>query len=169
MKKALLILLVLVFVCISCNKILPGEHAFIAFENNSSDTVYVVGGILNEELFDYKSMTISVGSPKKYCEVAPYSINYNTAGITGSGVAYSYENVFSRTKVAETCLVYVAPIYSTESIGEKPLFDCKLVCYELTFDDLVKLDFHLYYPPNEKMKYVKMDPPYETFSYILNK
>ena len=163
MKKVLLIIPVLVFVCISCDKILPGEHATLAFENNGSDTVYVNGGFLNVGLADFSPKNISIGLGAKYCEVAPNTINNKTAPIYGSGVAYSYEYVFSRTKTAERCLVYVVPFYSTKNIGEKPLYDYKLVCYELTFDDLVSLDFHLYYPPNEKMKYVKMDPPYETF------
>ncbi len=164
MNKRILIIAVLVSVCLSCNKILPGEHATLAFENNSSDTIYVVGGILNQGVDDYNSKKISIGRPKENCEVAPNSINYDTAPIYGSGVAYSYENVFSKTKTAERCLVYVVPFYSTENIGgNKPLYDYKLVCYELTFDDLVSLDYHLCYPPDEKMQHIKMDPPYETF------
>lgn len=41
--------------------------------------------------------------------------------------------------------------------------DVKIVSYDLTLEDLESLDFHLYYPPNERMSGVKMDPPYETF------
>ena len=165
MKIHLLIATLLVSVCFSCKKILPGEHASLAFENNSTETVYVVGGILNKGLDDYSSNAVSIGLPKEKCEVAPNSINYDTAPIHGSGVAYSYENVFSKAKTADRCLVYVVPFYSTENIGgHKPLYDYKLVCYELTLDDLVLLDYHLYYPPNEKMQNVKMDPPYESFA-----
>ena len=162
MRKIILINNLLVLFCISCNKILPGEHAKLALENNSSETVYVSGAYLDVGLFDYQSKKSSIGVPKESCEVAPHSINYHVADIYGSGVAYSYEYVFSRTKTAEKCLVFVAPYYSTVEIGEYlSLFDYKLVCYELTYKDLVSLDFHLYFPPNEKMKNVKMDPPYE--------
>lgn len=165
MKKYVLILASLVFFCSSCNKILPGEHATLVFENNSSDTVYVVGGILNKGVDDYGSKTTSIGLPKEKCEVAPNSINYNTAPIYGSGVAYSYENVFSKTKAADKCLVYVVPFYSTEKVGgNKPLYEYKLVCYELTFTDLLLLDYRLCYPPDERMQHIKMDPPFETFS-----
>lgn len=159
------LLLSVLFICISCNKILPGEHATLAFENNDSETVYVCGGILNAGVEDYSSTITSIGLPKEKCEVAPNSVNYHTSPIYASGVAYSYEYVFSRTKSADRCLVYVVPFYSTEEInGNKSLYDYKLVCYELTFEDLLSLDFHLYYPPNEKMKNVKMDPLYETFA-----
>ncbi len=150
-------------ICVSCSKVDQGEHAYLVFENNSPDTVYVDGGILNVELGDYWSQCTSIGLPKDRCEVAPGSINYETALIYSSGMTYSYEYVFSRAKTAERCLVYVVPFYSTEELG-KPLYDYKFVCYELTYEDLVLLDFHLYYPPNEKMKDVKMDPPYETFA-----
>lgn len=158
-------LFVLLSIVISCNKTLPGEHTSLAFENNSSNTVYVSKGILNKGLDDYGSKQVHIGLPKVKCEVAPNSINYDTAPIYGSGVSYSYENIFSRTKVAERCLVYVVPFYSTETLGTyEPLYDFKLVCYELTFNDLVSLNFHLYYPPNEKMKHIKMDPPYSSFT-----
>lgn len=163
--KSVLLIVSVVFICISCNKNLPGEHATLAFENNSSEIVYVSGGILNVGLDDYRSSSISIGLPKEKCEVAPNTINYDTAPIHGSGVAYSYEYVFSRANTAERCIVYVVPFYSTEEInGNKSLYDYKLVCYELTFEDLLSLDFHLYYPPNEKMKNVKMDPLYESFA-----
>ena len=41
--------------------------------------------------------------------------------------------------------------------------DAKIVSYELTLDDLINLDFHLYFPPNGKMRSIKMYPPYESF------
>lgn len=165
MRYCTLIIVILVSVCISCNKILPGEHAALVFENNSSNTIYVDGGILNVGIDEYGSKNTTIGLPKERCEVAPNSINYNIAPIYGSGVAYSYENVFSRTKNADKCLVYVVPFYSTEELGEdKPLYEYKLVCYELTFTDLLLLDYRLCYPPDERMQHIKMDPPFETFS-----
>ena len=165
MHKYLLIVSILVFFCTSCFKNMPGEHGTLAFENNSSDTVYVIGGILNTALADYRTKQRTCACDRKMCEVAPYSINYEIAPIYGSGVAYSYENVFFKTKVAERCLVYVVPFYSIDDKEEnKSLYDYKMVCYELTYEDLQSLGFHLYYPPNEKMKDVKMDPPYETFA-----
>lgn len=97
MRYCTLIIVILVSVCISCNKILPGEHAALVFENNSSNTIYVDGGILNVGIDEYSSKNTTIGRPKEQCEVAPNSINYNIAPIYGSGVAYSYENVFYRT------------------------------------------------------------------------
>ena len=164
-KVQVLVFVLIIFV--SCNKILPGEHTSLSFENNSSEFVYVSSCLLNEELSSYHGNTISLGYPRESCEVPPSSINHNAAPIYGPGVAYSYEYVFSRNKSAEKCLVYVAPFYSSKEIGsQEPLYNYKLVCYELTFEDLVSLDFHLYYPPNEKMKNVKMEPPYESFAAV---
>lgn len=161
MRTFLFAPIIIAFICVSCDKILPGEHVTLAFENNSLDTVYVDGGLLTE-LDSYRPNNISIGLPKKDCEVPPGTINYDTSPLVGAGICYSYEYVFSRTKTAKTCLVYVVPFYSTEASG-KPLYDYRLVCYELTIEDLVSLDFHLYYPPNEKMKNIKMEPPYSYF------
>ena len=60
--------------------------------------------------------------------------------------------------------MYVVPFYPDEEHPiTQPLYYYKLVCYELTLEDLQALDFHLYDPPNEKMANIPMDPPYKTF------
>lgn len=152
--------LAFVVIFISCSKVGPGEHGHLAFENNSSDTVYV------ENFFDdgHVYMDYHFGVSEEYCGIAPGSVNYETLSIYSSGMCYSYEYVFSKKKTYDKIYVFVVPFYPKESCPPKPLFSYRLVCYELTYEDLLSLDFHLYYPPNEKMKNVKMEPPYETFA-----
>lgn len=157
MQKCILTIAILVSACISCSRIRPGEHATLAFENNSSDTIYVVC-VPNDGVYDPSPRVVPTHFSKQSCEVAPNSINNDVAPLHFSGVAYSYEHYFSNTKNAKL-FVYIVPIYSRDN-----QYDNTLVCYELTREDLISLDYHLYFPPNEKMRHIKMDPPYETFS-----
>ena len=159
MRKVLLLVITLVLIYVSCTKVGPGEHAYLAFENNSSDTVYVDSFFPRDTVFPRPNR---FWESKEECGIAPGVINYKTLSIYSSGMTYSYEYIFSKTKTHEKVFVYVVPFYPQKGdYPPKPLYDYKLVCYELTFEDLVSLDYHLYYPPNEQMKNIKMDPPYE--------
>ena len=50
-----------------------------------------------------------------------------------------------------------------ENIEWKEIRDNYMILkrYDLSLEDLQKLDFTLYYPPTEEMKDIKMYPPYE--------
>lgn len=162
----LFLVLAVQLTCVLCSKVGPGEHGNLAFENNSLNTIYVAS-LFPENLEGQAPLPRRFNVSEKYCGIAPGEINYETLSLYSSGLCYSYEDVLLKSKSYDRILVYVVPFYPPEdSYLPKPLFDYKLVCYELTYDDLVFLDFHLYYPPNEKMKNVKMDPPYESFKII---
>ena len=161
-----LLVITLVLLYVSCSKVGPGEHAYLAFENNGLDTVYVESYFPEDSLFP---LPHRFSESKDGCGIAPGTINYKTLAICGCGLCYSYEFVFSKTKTSDRVFVYVVPFYPEEgNYPPRPLYDYKLVCYELTFEDLVSLDYHLYYPPNEKMKNIKMEPPYEEVCAKLN-
>ena len=159
MKTHILFFFTLVlFCCGSCSQVGPGEHGFLAFENNSSNTIYVRLASISE----IRSPSLFVmGSPKESCGIAPGSTKeVLTPG--SSGVPYSYEDVLS--KPGSKKYVIVVPFYPDKDHPiTQPLYYYKLVCYELTLEDLQALDFHLYYPPNETMANIPMDPPYKTF------
>ena len=160
MKKLFLLVLFIQIFCISCSKVRPGEHGYLIFENNSSDTIYV------ENTFSIPDIDILLSETPEDCGIAPGEINYNTLPICSSGMCYSYEYVLGK-KRDRSIFVYVVPFYPCREYheGEEliPIYDYRLICYELTFDDLVSLNFHLYYPPNEMMKNIKMEPPYSYF------
>ena len=116
--------LAFVVIFISCSKVGPGEHGHLAFENNSSDTVYV------ENFFDdgHVYMDYHFGVSEEYCGIAPGSVNYETLSIYSSGMCYSYEYVFSKKKTYDKIYVFVVPFYPKESCPPKPLFSYRLVC-----------------------------------------
>lgn len=160
MKNRSLVLL-LICCCSSCYHIREGEHAEFTFENNSQDTVYVDNwiwiwdspdmGVRSEYVFHVR---------KESCGVPPGTIK-SVCVLAFNNRVTSYEYAFTKTK---KCIVYAVPFYERPTnLPKKPLYDYKMVSYELTLDDLIALDFHLAYPPDERMKNVKMDPAYETF------
>lgn len=144
--------------CVAACSFRPkGEHWIIYFENNSQDTVLV---------FDYcwrwsKLMpepdirsSRGFGVPKENRLVIPETIK----GLyLLDDPDETYEQLFT---VTDSFIFYILP---ENYDGWQYHCDAKIVSYDLTLEDLVSLDFHLYYPPNEKMSGVKMDPPYETF------
>lgn len=149
MKKSLLFIILSGFV--ACYRIPPGEHGWLMFENNSDNTVYVTEHVA-KNMDALKSIPFS-GSKKSHT-VNPHEIN-NEAIPLGYNLTYeSYVNYYGRV------LIFVFPEYYDYSVSWERH---KIVSYELSLEDFVSLDFHLYYPPNEKMKNIKMDPPFETF------
>ena len=57
--------------------------------------------------------------------------------------------------------LYNSEILVCNSEYNDELDKCLLQEYEISFDDLEKLGWHLYYPPTPEMKDIKMWPPYE--------
>lgn len=144
---------------VSCDiyHIPDGEHNTLSFENNSKDVIYVNHMIWIWGGAEPSPRTQFVfGRSIELCEVAPGTINYNTCLHS-----FSYEYAFTTTN---HCIVYVVPFYAdSNNIPDKPLYDYKLVSYDLTLEDLISLDFHLSFPPDERMKKIKMDPSYDYF------
>ena len=57
--------------------------------------------------------------------------------------------------------LYNSEILVCNSEYNDELDKCLLQEYEISFDDLEKLGWNLYYPPTPEMKDIKMWPPYE--------
>lgn len=157
--KRFLFLFLWIYCIVSCDiyHVPEGEHNTLSFENSSKDTIYVNhliwtwGGDEPDPREDFLFHL-----PIEKCEVAPGKVNHDTCIIP-----FSYESAFTRTK---HCIVYVVPFYAdADNRPTKPLYDYKLVSYDLTIEDLNDLDFHLVYPPDERMKNIKMEPPYSYF------
>ena len=153
-KKSTLVFnyLIMIIGIVSCNNRPADEHYYLTVENFSKDTVYLadktwIGGG-GEPI---KGIVSS--KPKKSCMVVP-GINYRILPLREW---LTFEYMFTLTT---TYTVFVFPEYYNTKIDYD---EYKLVRYDLTFRDLQSLDYHVYYPPNEKMSGVKMDPPYESF------
>ena len=146
------IFLMMLVAMASCNKRHADDHYYLIVENASEDTVYLADKIwMGGGGEPIKGIVSS--RPKESCMVVP-GIN---DCILPLREWLTYEYMFTKTT---TYTVFVFPEYYNSKIEYN---EYKMVRYDLTLKDLQTLDFHLYYPPNDKMSGIKMDPPYSSF------
>lgn len=158
MKRVVIHSLLICCIFSSCVKQPHDGHLYLSFTNTSNNIVYVTdyywiwSDIMNDPGF-------RIDHPFHLSEEAHSVVSKTTRKLNIIAYYLTYEKIFTYT---DKYTVYVFSRYLDPG-DNKNFKECILVRYELTLEDLVSLDFHLYYPPNEKMKYVKMNPPYETF------
>ena len=149
MMRRLLIFIVLIS-AVSCDVIFhrdPNGHYYFACTNTSDNTVYI------DEFSPDVSIHYLFGYPEEFHRVDP--------GITNNRLCPSGRRTYeSYLRDKDILYIYVFPSYTDEAVV---LDDFKLVCYKLTLDDFIALDFRLSYPPDERMKDMEMDPPYNSF------
>ena len=153
-----------VFTCFCCNPIPDTEHTHLSFENNSDYDIALEREYGHEGGDPYYSQSdgsypfSDYGSNGAAHCVDSKTTNYNVMPLR----RYSFERLFNNI---DSYIVYVFPKRYTreewEAIGKPKWDDVKLVSYELTLNNLIELDSHLSFPPDERMKKVKMDPEYE--------
>ena len=123
---------------------------FIRFDNNSDTDVYIYMGLWGRGNSLYPDTTIGAevkcGVLFKKGETRYYSYNYD----------YNQEH----TNVL--CLfIFDANVFDTCSWGEIKKDYKILRRYDLSLQDIERLDRKISYPPTETMKNIKMYPPYE--------
>ena len=159
MKKRLLLFVVFVSLCLSCDRRPQDEHYYLVFENNSSYTVYVADHYwIWQDQADQVDLERSqpFHLPVEFHEIPAFSVNDYTIPLT---YWLTYEYMFTKTN---QYLVYVFPKMYDDAISWE---EKKLVKYILTLDDLKSLNFHLSYPPDERMKGIEMVPAYSSFAH----
>ena len=79
------------------------------------------------------------------------------------GIDLSWEYIYKNIIINDTMSVFIFDSEILENIEWKEIRDNYMILkrYDLSLEDLQKLDFTLYYPPTEAMKDIKMYPPYE--------
>ncbi len=150
MKKNILFIVLLEYAFVSCDILLhkdPNEHYYFACTNTSDNTIYI------DTFGPDVSIHYLFGYPIEFHRVDSRTTNNSLC----PGGWLSYESYLKEYNVI---CVYVFPSYTDEAVV---LNDFKLVCYKLTLDDFIALDFRLSYPPDERMKNMQMSPPYEIF------
>ena len=157
MTKHLFIIL-LVLCSLSCasdiyRPIPEGEHASLSFENNSTITIYIADRYFNGPYSKHRNEYYPFQLSERHCRVDPGTTKNDVDSVAG----YSYEELFTRINYYT---IYVLPRYYD---NDNSWMSDLLVQYDLTLEDLYSLDFHLAYPPDERMKSVKMEPSYEFF------
>lgn len=162
--KKLFLLFFSVFLVLACDKRDPKEHWVIYFTNNSDDTVMVFNyywSTYSDNTYeDPKKSDHRLRGPRNRYQVAPQMTRTDLFILREASPFIkkeTFERLFERI---ECYYIYVLP---NDYDGVSYHSDARIVCYGLTLDDLINLDFHLYYPPDEKMRGIYMDPPYETF------
>ena len=165
MKKYILPLLL--FLVLSCDKRPRNEHYFIYFTNTSSDVIYVGNWywIWGDKPDYLDSIYHPCNPPEEKLAVAP-----NTTNNSALALRYwlTYEYMFKHT---DTFTVYVFTDYFSASQHQDLSLDdlillrneLTLACYKLSLNDLVTLDYQLSYPPDERMRNITMEPPYESY------
>ena len=159
MRYCLLLCVCLGCICLSCNKRPANEHYYLSFKNTSSDTVYITN---HYWLYDNDRPVPG------FSRVHPFRLGPDDHAVPPGATKkevdrlqywLTYEYIFTKTDVFK---VYVLPVYVAP--GEDDGTWIPLVRYDLSLDDMVSLNYYLSYPPDERMKGVKMDPSYESFA-----
>jgi hypothetical protein len=151
MKTVNIILLCFfVFFCIiSCEKC---EYPLIKFENSSEKPIYITYDVYYPDTLSVR-LGISLGKDFK---VEPNS--YNTTAFNAA--PKGWETLFKRIS-SDTLMIYVFDAVKTDDPNDHtPMKDRILRRYDLSIEDLQRMDWILYYPPTEAMKDIKMWPPY---------
>ena len=146
----------LLWTTFSCVK---SKDYYINFENNSDKTVIV------SEAFDYPSD--SIGVLELFYSQPDISIKPKTSQLLFGGFekpsSWYIHFYHSQTEYAGYVSIYVMDAgvklrYDLETIQKDYMI---LARYDITQDDIERLDWKISYPPTEEMSTMHMYPPYK--------
>jgi hypothetical protein len=146
----IIILCLSMLICIvSCEH--NEQHIRIKFANKSGNSIYIV----------YDTYYPDTLSPR--LGVVPTKIYKAEPNETNSDALWcpkGWEKAFGRIS-SDTLMVFVFDAVKTDDPNDHtPMRDRILRRYDLSIDDLQRMDWVLYYPPTEDMRDIKMWPPY---------
>jgi len=148
MKKSLLCLFIIIFFngCGACNN----EKCIDFYNNSNKKTSMSIG-------WKYPDTTLENNHIRYFMHPSVFSFQKRV--ICEEGHA-SFEGLFLRQDTAMLFLFDDSVIENTDwKIVEKDYL--VLQRYDLSLQDLEKLNWKVYYPPTEAMKDMKMFPPYQ--------
>ena len=138
---------VLMLVSISCGVRPKGEHYEFDFVNNSDSDVRVVrkGRAVDDTLFLWSGFWV-------------FPEQYQVASFSSKHFILEWKNTF------ETIFKY-NPYLSVFVYRGTSVKDGKeLARYDLTFGDLFSLNWTIAFPPDERMRHIRMWPTYDSYS-----
>ena len=157
MKNIGWVIICICFFFTSCEKKdTENAHYRIRFNNNSD---YCIG-----VLYDPYYPDTTMGYPwfptdSTKCKIQPKEVMIITNGHFKS----TFESFFSSTN--DTIMFYVFDYKAMTTNEWAEVRDNYMVTqrYDLSLDDLRRLDWKLSFPPTEGLRYIKMWPPYGTY------
>ena len=135
-------------------------HTAIRFSNNTTNPLRIKSisphPIFHPDPFDISKLSYTVRDENFKVKGGEQE---NKRAIFSSGC---YENIFNRDSHSGTLNVYVFDASVVENTSWEVVARDYLVLkrYDLSLDDLKRLDWKIEYPPTERMKDVKQYPPY---------
>jgi hypothetical protein len=160
MKKiSILLILTPFFLCFTCVEH-EGEncHYSIVFVNNADKTLYV------NRLTDTILSKYANNPYNNLCKTLPHEVNETGLNNVSNGVFYCWESSFNDINEipSDTLMVYIfdEEVLKNNSWGVVVENYMILQRYDLSLPDLQKLNWHVFYPPTEEMKNMKMYPKY---------
>ena len=131
-------------------------HRGVEFYNNFDRDAYITvsSGVYPDTMQTVRRASL-IFTANPYCKTPSGESNtdaiYNRRGCVES--FFNYE---------DTIMFFVFDAYTVENIPQMTITDKYLVLrrYDLSKEDLILLNWNLYYPPTEEMKHMKMYPPY---------
>ena len=153
MKKIYLIFLCfLTFTFMSC---LKESHYDIPFYNSTDYTIYV------DVSFDHPDTTLrqmqDVTTSGWFLDIKPHKW-----GNPLDNMMTTYESEFHGM---DTLIIFVFNSDTLATYGWENVKDDYLISqrYDLSLNDLKRMNWHLSFPPTEEMRNIKMWPPYGTY------
>ena len=153
--------LLLIFLCAKCTNSIHGDYRLHISNNSDYNIIPITNPLLvklGQPYDTYYPDTLL--SDKRHF----FGIPISKGEKTGLGdIGLPWDSIYKNIMVNDTMSVFifdakVLDTYSWEEIRDNYMI---LKRYDLSLEDLQKLDFTLYYPPTEAMKDIKMYPPYE--------
>ena len=127
------------------------HHYFIRFENKLSNAVYFV-----ESVF-YPDTSTFVGSALASPQI--YKVSSNEINKSALKNRNSWEFVYTDVLPHDTLMIFVFDAKKLEARKGHPR-NAFLIRYDISLQDLQRVNWYLTYPPNISMKAIKMWPRY---------
>jgi len=141
----------------SCNKV-SGTHTFICFNNTSKYYLYV--WTVKEYYGDCDTLeyrNYSAFGQERY-RVAPETCNTKAIHLTSRHFRKNtYEDILSHYDYLSVYIWNKDDVFEKNGVYRGPI----IARYDLTMDNLILLDWEIFFPPNESMRSIHMYPPYE--------
>lgn len=138
----------------SCVKEDENHHGTIKIFNGSSKAVYADFGVGYPDTSSFSPGGLA-SQPQLY-KIKPNEVNESACSLYGT----FYENVFrdKRRIPSDTIMIF---IMDAELLEAKDIDSSIIQRYDLSLEDLQKVNWRLSYPPDKNMKNIKMYPPYK--------
>ncbi len=158
-----MICLLPIFLCGECDIAMDREYNIYMINNSQYDIISIVNSISIDRGRYYTNISYpdTILSTKRDFIGVPQKKSNEKYAFAGN--SSSWEAIYKHLIPNDTISVFV---FDSEVLDTYPWEEVRdeykiLKRYDLSLEDLQKLNFTLHYPPTKEMKDMKMYPPYE--------